>query len=428
MIFQSRHIRVTSEYGTATLWLEFPGEGVNALDLDRLREIDTALRAIDANPAIGVLVIRGGLPFGFCSGIAEEAVASLASESDAAAFAAFAQSVSLRLASMNAVTLAFIDGPCLGAGLELALACDYRLALASPSAPIGFPTPAHCMGGTVRLPWAARELLTNGKLLSAREARSLKLVERAFCERRAKIELRSFLDLLERKPVKPRRTRRRECEGFAEERRAFAKAILARRSRPRAIALPQAWNPLPPRPSTVGLLSTDRAFQHMAGELALHGSRVLVLGRCDAAFQPIAESQRRGFITPLEAEQARGRIVSVEDRQPFHDAELVIVSDIASAAILTEFVRPRCVIAVPNRPGECSRRMPQPRRVLGVYIDRHRGLTLLPTTATDDDTLAAFVHWMQPLRYTLADIENVAPLWHFERPFPAISSRERVAA
>ena len=47
MLFESAHVRVTAEHGTATLWLAFPGDPVNALDLARLRDLDAALAAVE---------------------------------------------------------------------------------------------------------------------------------------------------------------------------------------------------------------------------------------------------------------------------------------------------------------------------------------------------------------------------------------------
>ena len=58
---------------------------------------------------------------------------------DRAAFAWYGQRVCDRLAPPDPVSLAFIDGPCLGAGLELALACDHRLVRRKPTTHLGFP-------------------------------------------------------------------------------------------------------------------------------------------------------------------------------------------------------------------------------------------------------------------------------------------------
>ncbi|HUR53655.1 MAG TPA: enoyl-CoA hydratase/isomerase family protein [Gemmataceae bacterium] len=258
MLFASAHVRVTAEYGVGTLWLNFPGEPVNALNLARLRELDEALGASEAHPGLGIVVVRSAKPAGFCAGLHPAALDNLR---NAAAFAWYGQTVFNRLAALSAVTVAFIDGPCLGAGLELALACDHRLVLSKPTTHLGFPDTAlrPCFGGTTRLNRRARLLLTSGRTLSGREAKLLGLVDHAFCERRGKIELRTFLDDLERAPG---RKRAAVAEiGLAAERRAFARAVA----------------------------NGVRVSPWVAPEM------------------PVEIAEARGFITPLEAQQARPR-------------------------------------------------------------------------------------------------------------------------
>jgi enoyl-CoA hydratase/carnithine racemase len=220
MLFESAHLRVTAEYGVGVLWLGFAGEPVNALDALRLAELDSALAAIERDPFLTALVVRSAKPAGFCAGLHP----GVADVIDRAALAARGQRVLARLGALPVTTAAFVDGPCLGVGLELALACDYRLCLASPHTHLGFPDRFTCFGGSVRLRSRlgrrAAAFVESGRTLSGREARTLGLVDRAFCARRAKIELRTFLDELERSPRVPVRTR--DETGFTAERRAFA--------------------------------------------------------------------------------------------------------------------------------------------------------------------------------------------------------------
>src|ERR1700722_3414897 len=122
MLFESKHLRITAEQGTATLWLNFPGELVNALDIARLRELDAAFRAVTEVHSVQILVIRSANPRGFCAGVRADVLAGLSTPAARASFAWFGQQVYERLANLNAVTIAVIDGPCLGVGLELALA------------------------------------------------------------------------------------------------------------------------------------------------------------------------------------------------------------------------------------------------------------------------------------------------------------------
>ncbi len=264
MLYESAHLQVAVEFGIATLWLGFPGEPVNALDAARLRELDGAIAALERQPTLRIAVVRSAKPAGFCAGLHPQTLASLPTAADRAAFAWLGQTVLARFAALPAITVAFLDGPCLGAGLELALACDYRLCLSRLTTHLGFPDRFACFGGTGRLQRLmgrrrAGQLLDSGRTLSGREARSLGLVDRAFCERRAKIELRTFLDELERSPRCKKPVG--EVAGLAEERRRFALFK-------KAVAAP----------------------------------------RCE---MDLAIARARGFITPLEAEQMERQPVAV---------------------------------------------------------------------------------------------------------------------
>src|SRR6266545_2742586 len=187
MLFESAHVRVTAEYGVGTLWLGFPGTPVNALDASRLAELDSALAAVETNPFLHTLVVRSAKPAGFCAGLHP----SVVEVADRSAFAARGQRVFARLSALPFTTVAFIDGPCLGAGFELALACDHRLCVATPNTHLGFPNRFTCFGGSTRLRKLigrrAPAFIESGCTLSGREARDRGLVDRAFCSRRAKI-------------------------------------------------------------------------------------------------------------------------------------------------------------------------------------------------------------------------------------------------
>ncbi len=266
MLFESAHLRVTAEYGVASLWLAFPGSPVNAWNGARLNELDVALAAIETNPFLNTLVVRSAKPDGFSAGL-HPSVAEIA---DRAALAARGQRSFARLASLPFTTIAFIEGPCLGAGLELALACDHRLCVATPRTLLGFPDRFTCFGGGTRLRKRigrrATAFVESGRTLSGREARDCGLVDRAFCARRTRIDLRTFLDHLERAPRVPDRAR--DETGSADERRAFGRADLSGLGRP-------------------------------------------VAGPTD-----IDTLLARGFITPLEAEQMRPRPVAAPAGQP----------------------------------------------------------------------------------------------------------------
>src|SRR6478609_2830125 len=105
MLFESRHITVTVDHGTATLAFGFRGEPVNALDLCRLRELDAALQAIEVRGgAVNVLVVRSAHPTGFCAGLHPLALGSLTHPADRASFAWYGQQVLDRLGRIDTIS------------------------------------------------------------------------------------------------------------------------------------------------------------------------------------------------------------------------------------------------------------------------------------------------------------------------------------
>jgi enoyl-CoA hydratase len=399
MLFASRHITVTADHGTATLAFGFGGEPVNALDLGALRELDAALRAVAATPAVNVLVLRSAIPAGFCAGLSPRALGGLAHPADRSAFSWYGQQVLECLAGLDAVSVALVGGPCLGAGFELALACDHRLCVAGPATHLGFPDRLACLGGSARVRELAgrrgADLLASGRTLSGREARRLGLVDVACCERRAKIELRTLLDRLERRPRKPRRSA--DPQGLAAERRAFAAAPPPAAGRGAAPAGP-------PLPAVIALLGNDPQAERVAAGLALRGGSVVVCGDRSGVFAGIDAAAARGFVTPLEAEQARVRVRASDTLQGFDRAGLVFVADGHNPFRLAAAVRPRTVVAVVRRTGDdlpvphagLAVPFPFPRRLVRLSFCGDGRVALFPDSATDPDTLAAVDAWLRP--------------------------------
>ncbi len=429
MVFDSPHIRVTVEYGTATLWLGFPGEPVNALDLARLRELDSAIQAVAANRAVRVLVLRSAMPAGFCAGLRPEAIASLPHPTQRAAFAWFGQQVFDRLAQLDAVTVAFIDGPCLGVGLELALACDHRVCVARPTTHLGFPDRFACFGGSARLRQLigrrSAELVASGETLSGREARALGFVDVACCERRGKIELRTFLDRLETHPVKPLLS---ELSGLAAEREAFAafagageresgrvgeKTTVPSFSPPLRVShSPTLDSAPPPLPETIGLFGDDPNAARIVAEAVLRGGSAIVCGNRAPVFAHIETALRRGFITPLEAEQTRLRVRASDTLDGFDRAGLIFVAQGHDPFRLASVVRPRAVVCVVSSSHSAPMPIPFPhsRRVIRIGFGDPGRVALFPKSNTVTDTTAAVTAWLKPFGFTAVVLPVAARL------------------
>lgn len=403
MLFESRHITVTADHGTATLAFGFGGEPANALGLASLRELDGAIRAVASSPSITTLVLRSSIPKAFCSGLQPLALASLTHPADRSTFAWYGQQAFARLARLEAVSIAYIDGPCLSAGLELALACDYRLCVASSTTVLGFPDRFACFGGTAHLYHLAGrrglDLLASGQTLSGRECVRLGLVDTACCERRSKIALQSFLDRVEARPIKPPRSLLPDC--LAAERRAFAMKTHAVKE---SSFSHQTINPIPPFSNTVGLLGNNPFVDRLAAEIVLRGGSAVVCGDRSGIFAGITTATARGFITPLEAEQAWQRVRVSDTLAGFDRAGLVFVADgqrpFRAAATLT----PRAVVCVVRAAGgeslnaarDLAVPFPYPRRLLRISFDDSNRMAIFPDSSTDTDTIATLAAWMRP--------------------------------
>jgi len=169
--------------GVATLTVDRPP--LNALSYHAKEEIAACLEEIAADPAVRCLVVfgAGGRAFSVGSDIKEfpEVTARRLGRQRAV----HEHALYNRLDFFPVPTIAAIEGHCLGGGLELALACDLRVAgetshLGLPEVKLGvFPAG----GGTERLPRLigearARELIYTGEPVDAREAWRIGLVNR----------------------------------------------------------------------------------------------------------------------------------------------------------------------------------------------------------------------------------------------------------
>lgn len=198
------------DYGTdhAVLTLDVAGSSANVLSREVLVEFDHRLGEIETKPLKGV-IIRSGKKSGFIAGADVREFEKITDPARATELAQLGQQVFGRLAGLPFPSVAVIHGFCLGGGLELALACTWRIARDDPATRLGLPEVR--MGihpgfaGTVRLPvlvghLPALDMMLTGRTLSAREARRRGLVDEMVPERHL---LRAAEALLARRP--PRR-------------------------------------------------------------------------------------------------------------------------------------------------------------------------------------------------------------------------------
>jgi 3-hydroxyacyl-CoA dehydrogenase/enoyl-CoA hydratase/3-hydroxybutyryl-CoA epimerase len=179
-------IKLTFENDLAFLEFDQPDSKVNVLTTPVLQEFHEIIRSLNQRPDLKGLLISSAKPDIFIAGADIKEIERITLEQDGAEKARAGQQVYNLLEKLPFPTMALINGACLGGGLELALACDWRLAGFGEKTKIGLPEvnlgvlPG--FGGTIRLPrltglQKGLELIVSAKLLSPEAALRAGLVD-----------------------------------------------------------------------------------------------------------------------------------------------------------------------------------------------------------------------------------------------------------
>ncbi|HSG63912.1 MAG TPA: 3-hydroxyacyl-CoA dehydrogenase NAD-binding domain-containing protein, partial [Gammaproteobacteria bacterium] len=182
-----RHWRVDTDHdGIRWLRLDRADAGTNTLNREVIEELDRLLDGARADALAG-LVIESAKSGSFIAGADIREFESLRTAAEGTAAAARGQAVLAKLEQLPCPSVAAISGYALGGGLELALACTYRVAVESYERCMGLPEVQLGIhpgfGGTVRAvqllgPPLALDLMLTGRMLSPVEALHAGLVDR----------------------------------------------------------------------------------------------------------------------------------------------------------------------------------------------------------------------------------------------------------
>lgn len=168
------------------LTLDKPGSSTNVLGHAILEELDSLLEPLAADPPKGV-VIRSGKANGFVAGADIKEFTGFKSATDAYTLIRGGQLVFDRIESLPCPTVAALHGFVLGGGMELALACRYRVAVGDERLSLGLPEVQLGIhpgfGGTVRTVRLigvkpAMEMMLTGRPVRADKALRLGLVDK----------------------------------------------------------------------------------------------------------------------------------------------------------------------------------------------------------------------------------------------------------
>ena len=172
--------------GLAWLTFDKQGESTNTFSREALEELSRALTAIQLENPKG-LIIRSAKD-GFIAGADVQEFTRFRSGAEALAFVKLGWDVFQQLHELPFPTTALVNGFCMGGGVELALACRYRVALDDPKVRFALPEvmlgimPAwHGVQWLPKLvgPGAAFDLLLTGKAVDAKRAKRIGLVDQA---------------------------------------------------------------------------------------------------------------------------------------------------------------------------------------------------------------------------------------------------------
>ncbi|MFC1234297.1 fatty acid oxidation complex subunit alpha FadJ [Vibrio sp. F74] len=171
----------------AWLTIDVADETMNVLKSDLIEDIEFLLTDFEANvEGIQGVVICSGKPDSFIAGADVKMLDACQSESEAQALAQKGQAVFNRLSALKFPVVSAIHGVCLGGGLELSLACDYRVCSDDDKTRLGLPEVQLGLlpgsGGTQRLPrliglLPSLDIILTGKQVRAKKALKLGMVD-----------------------------------------------------------------------------------------------------------------------------------------------------------------------------------------------------------------------------------------------------------
>ena len=178
-----KYIQIETDANIGIVKINRP-EALNAMNSDVVSDLSSAIDSVGANDDIKVVIITGAGEKAFCAGADISYMVNI-DPITAENYASSAQSVLSKIERLEKPVIAAVNGFALGGGCELAMVCDIRVAssnakLGQPEVTIGIPPG---WGGTQRLmrlvgPARAKELVFTGKMISAKEAHEIGLVNK----------------------------------------------------------------------------------------------------------------------------------------------------------------------------------------------------------------------------------------------------------
>lgn len=181
-----------NEQGVAVLTIDTPGK-LNVLSPPVFGELDGRFDELAADPNVKAVVIRSGKPGSFVAGADIKFLSTITTAEEGAQMSRSAQGVFQKLEDLKVPVVCAIDGVCLGGGLEMALACHYRLVSENADTVLGLPEVQIGLipgaGGTQRLPRLVGFTESLGMILTGSKTRAKKALKIGLADEMVPVEL-----------------------------------------------------------------------------------------------------------------------------------------------------------------------------------------------------------------------------------------------
>lgn len=409
--------------GVATVTIDQPGRPVNVLTDQVVDELAAVIRRFEeGEPGVRAVVIASGKPGVWIAGADVEQLMGIRTAADGEALSRAGHALLQRLERLKIPVVAAIEGVALGGGLEIALACAYRLASDSPKTKLGLPEVQLGLlpgaGGTQRLPRLvglanALDLMLTGKQLDSRRARKIGLVDEVVP---APILLdrsrRAALELAEGR-IAARAGRRRGSPLWMEN-LPGARAVIFRKARKDVLERTQGLYPAPltilevvedgiESPLEVGLELEAAAF----GELAVTPEAASLI---HVFFASTAAKNEPGLTAPAEPRNVNRVAIAGAG---FMGAGIATVTAESGMRARLKDVAPDAVargMATASRSiRKRAERRRRPEHAIIAILDRLEGTHEYTGFGTTDLVIEAVFEDIEVKRQVLREIEAAVP-------------------
>ncbi|XP_017792818.1 PREDICTED: trifunctional enzyme subunit alpha, mitochondrial [Habropoda laboriosa] len=182
----TKHLKYKVVDNVAVITIDSPGVKVNTLDQEIMNEIVSVLKNAEQNTAVNSVVLISGKPSCFIAGADITMIQQFKTVEDGYKVSSAAQEILNSIEKSQKPVVAAIQGSCVGGGLEVAMACHYRLAVNDQKTSLGLPEVMLGLlpgaGGTQRLPQLtsilnALDMTLTGRNVKADKAKKIGLVD-----------------------------------------------------------------------------------------------------------------------------------------------------------------------------------------------------------------------------------------------------------